>query len=144
MTSQFLMMISWAPTTSPQIDPQYGSVRISGESVIYTPAADHRGPASFTYRVEDDGTTLGAPDPLISEGIATVSFDIQENAKKPSVTGVTTLEDTMSAGGLEITPNDENGVTTSSYKISHITGGTLYPQNGGTPLAEGRDGTDRR
>jgi autotransporter-associated beta strand protein len=54
--------------------PIGGTVDIVGTDVIFTPASDFNGTASFVYTVVDDGTTNGQPDPKLSTG--TVSFTI--------------------------------------------------------------------
>ncbi len=59
-----------------------GTVSVSGTDVLFTPAVDYSGPASFTYALSDNGTTNGGPDFLTST--ATVSFTITEVNDPPS------------------------------------------------------------
>ena len=47
-----------------------GSVRISGTNILFTPAPDFVGTASFVYTVQDDGLTGGVPDPRFDTSIA--------------------------------------------------------------------------
>jgi hypothetical protein len=54
-----------------------GSVSISGTNVLFTPAADFNGPASFSYVAQDNGLTDGANDFLTSAPV-TVSFTVTE------------------------------------------------------------------
>lgn len=117
-------------------DPSVGTVRLSGSNVIFTPAPDYHGTASFTYKVRDNGTTNGEADSRTSEA-AVVSFQVSPAASAPIVTNASTDEDTMTAADeLVITATNALGVaTTNYYKISGITGGTLYMSNGTTLIA---------
>ena len=51
-------------------------------TVIFTPAADFNGPASFNYTVQDNGTTNGAADP--KTGTGTVNVTITEVNDAPT------------------------------------------------------------
>ncbi|GIO84928.1 hypothetical protein J25TS5_18600 [Paenibacillus faecis] len=120
-------------------DPSVGTVEISqdGNSVIFTPAHNYAGPASFTYKVQDNGLTGGNPDPKTSENEAMVTFQIEAVADTPSVTDAATAEDLQTQNGLVITANSAIGAPTNYYKISEIAGGTLFKTNGTTPIPEG-------
>ena len=119
-------------------DPSVGTVTTSGNNVIFTPAHNYHGPASFTYKVKDNGTTNGSPDAKISDNAATVSFNIDARANKPNVSStVTTAEDTMTSSIVISANNSGGAATTNFYKISNITGGTLYQSNESTPIADG-------
>src|SRR5947209_6665766 len=59
-----------------------GSVAISGTNVLFTPAADYNGPASFVYTLRDDGTTAGVAD--FRTATATASFTITAVNDPPS------------------------------------------------------------
>jgi hypothetical protein len=61
-----------------------GTVSISGTDVLFTPALNFNGAASFTYVVQDNGTTNGVSAPLTST--ATVSFTITPVNDAPSFT----------------------------------------------------------
>ena len=54
-------------------DPPHGSATIQSGKVRYAPDADYAGPDSFGYRVCDNGTTNGAPDPLCANGTIDVN-----------------------------------------------------------------------
>jgi len=116
-------------------NPTGGTVRIEGANIIFTPSSNYRGSASFEYTVQDNGTTNGASSPQTAQG--TVSFNIDAPADEPLVTNATTAEDTQSTQGLVITPRSVGGSTTTHYKISNITGGSLYQNDGTTPVNEG-------
>jgi hypothetical protein len=90
-----------------------------------TPAG---GTFGFTAQAALDNTGTG-----ISTG-ATVSITVNPIADIPSVTTVTTAEDTQSTGGLVITRNLADGAEVTHFKITGITGGTLYKNDGTTVI----------
>src|SRR5438552_2586387 len=59
-----------------------GTVALSGTDVIFTPAADFNGAASFRYTLQDNGTTNGVADPKTSTAI--VRFTITEVNDAPT------------------------------------------------------------
>ena len=59
-----------------------GTVSIVGTNVIFTPTADFSGPASFTYTLQDNGTTNGAAD--FKTSTAVVTFVIGAVNQAPS------------------------------------------------------------
>jgi hypothetical protein len=109
-----------------------GTVAIVGGNVHFTPTADYNGPASFQYTIEDDGVP-----PLTSAVAATVSFTITPTPDVPSVTNATTNEDTQTTSGLIITLNPGDGPEVTHYRITGITGGTLFQNDGVTPINSG-------
>lgn len=112
-----------------------GTAIISNNNVIFTPTTNFRGPASFGYKVVDNGYTYNSLDPQTSNE-ATVSFMIDPRADKPIISFPNdTNEDTITPNGIVITPGS-GGATTNYFKISGITGGTLYKSNGLTPILE--------
>ncbi|WP_407649422.1 Ig-like domain-containing protein [Brevibacillus composti] len=115
------------PKTEARPSLKAGTVRIGddGESVIFTPLSQYLGTAGFQYTVKDDG---GAT----SNGM--VTFTIRARTDSPQVTPAMTAEDTMTSSGLVITPTEAGGSTTTHFKISGITGGTLYHKNGTTQI----------
>jgi hypothetical protein len=56
-------------------------------------------------------------------------------ADTPSITNATTNEDVQSTSGLVISRNAVDGAETTHFKISSITGGTLYKADGTTAIA---------
>lgn len=65
-------------------NPIGGTVNIVGTDVIFTPAANFNGAASFTYTVVDNGTNGGMPAPLPGSGGATVAIPINSVNDVPS------------------------------------------------------------
>ena len=118
--------------------PVGGSVHLSGDAVLFTPDANFEGMAQFAYYIKDDGTTNQASDPKESSAPAVVRFPVGSTADKPDVTNATTDEDTQTAGGLVITPDARDNGAVTHFKISNITGGTLFLNDGETPISDGQ------
>jgi hypothetical protein len=57
-----------------------GAVQIVGTNVIFTPTTDYNGPASFTYTLQDNGTTNGADDFKTSTAVASFTIDVVNDA----------------------------------------------------------------
>ncbi|MGE5703555.1 MAG: Ig-like domain-containing protein, partial [Clostridia bacterium] len=115
--------------------PVGGSVNFSGSNVVFTPATNYLGNASFRYTMTDNGTTNGQPDPKSSQ--ASVTFVINQVLFQPTVTSAETTQDTQTASGLVISPNTADQSAATHYKISEITGGTLYKHDGTTMIHDG-------
>ncbi len=111
-----------------------GTVSFDGTNITFTPQPNYQGMASFNYTIQDNGTTNGVPSPQTSEG--SVSFMIEARANQPTVTNAVTNEDEKNSEGLVIAPTI-GGATTTHYKITGITGGTLYKNDGVTHIFNG-------
>ena len=105
-----------------------GSVTFAASSVTFTPAANFFGTTSFTYTISDGrgGTATG-----------TVSITVTPVADTPSVTTASTSEDTQTASGLVISRNAADGAEVTHFKITAITNGTLFQNNGTTAINSG-------
>ena len=99
----------------------------------FTPAANFFGNGSFTRPGVDRATTTAA------WAAATVDATITVNAvaDTPSVTNATTNEDTQTTSGLVISRNAADGAEVTHFKITNITNGTLFQNNGTTPINNG-------
>ncbi|RXT04580.1 Ig-like domain-containing protein [Ammoniphilus sp. CFH 90114] len=116
-------------------NPTGGAVRMEGATVLFTPSPNYSGTASFSYTIEDNGTTRGGADPLTDQ--ATVNFTVTTQPDSPSVTKAVTNRDTLTSNGLVITRNAADGAEVTHFKITGITGGTVYKNDGTTPIANG-------
>jgi co-chaperonin GroES (HSP10) len=58
-------------------------------------------------------------------------------ADTPSVTPATTNEDTQSASGLVVSRNAADSTEVTHFKITSITNGTLFKNNGTTQISNG-------
>ena len=119
--------------------PQGGTVVLDtpNSRVLFTPTADYYGPAFFEYTIEDNGTTNGASDPKTSFLAATASFTITPVADTPSVTNATTSINTQTESDLFISRNPADGDEVTHFKITNITNGTLFQNDGTTPINNG-------
>jgi len=104
-------------------------------TLTYTPAPNAHGIATVTVRLHDDGGTANGG----SDTSAPQTFTITVNpvADTPSVTDATTDEDTQTSSGLVISRNAVDGPEVTHFKITGITGGTLYQNNGTTAIPDG-------
>ncbi len=107
---------------------------IAAGSVQYAPAADFNGGATLSVTVDDGGNT-GSGGAKSAGG--TVSITVVAQPDTPSVTNASTSEDTQSTSGLVITRNAADGAEVSHFKISGITSGTLFQNDGTTEISNG-------
>jgi len=90
-----------------------GTVTSDATNVYFTPTANYNGPASFQYRVTDNGTTNGSPDP--KSDTATVSFTITEVNDAPdgvndALTNVPEDSGTRTIAIASLLANDAKGL----------------------------------
>lgn len=100
-----------------------GTVSISGTDVIFSPTLNFNGAASFSYTVQDNGTTNGVADPKTAN--ASVSFTVTPVNDAPVATAdllYSTVEDTTltinAAAGVLSNDNDVDGDTLTAIKLS--------------------------
>ncbi|HVY70881.1 MAG TPA: Ig-like domain-containing protein, partial [Verrucomicrobiae bacterium] len=123
--------------------PANGTLKLSGAGVslnqdvplanlgnlTFDPAADFFGSTSFGWNASD-GT-------LLATSAALVNITVNPVADTPSVTGASTSEDTQTASGLVISRNAADGAEVTHFKITGISNGTLFQNDGTTPIANG-------
>ncbi|MFN8445322.1 MAG: choice-of-anchor Q domain-containing protein [Caldilineaceae bacterium] len=97
----------------------------TARTVTVTPAANQFGSATITVTVTDGGG-LTASDSFV--------LTVNSVADTPSVTNATTNEDTQTTSGLVISRNAADGAEVTHFKITGITNGTLYQNNGTTAI----------
>ncbi len=109
-----------------------GTAVLSGTDVVFTPTANYNGPASFTYTIQDNGTTNGSPDPKTAS--ATVSFTVTEVNDAPTAVA-DTLADVVNTGPVSIPistllandsrgPSNESSQTLTLISVTNVVGGT--------------------
>ncbi|HWT01240.1 MAG TPA: tandem-95 repeat protein, partial [Pyrinomonadaceae bacterium] len=117
------------PLTFTVVDgPDHGQLTGTAPNLTYTPDADYHGPDSFTFKVNDgqvDSTSNG-----------TVSITVSPVADTPDVADVATAEDTQS-GAIVVAKNPADGAEVTHFRVSAITGGTLYMPDGTTQITGG-------
>ncbi len=99
-------------------------------SLIYTPAANLSGAArsTFDFKVNDaDSGTVAA----------TMKINVGAVADTPSVTNAATTVDTPTTSGLVISRNAADGAEVTHFKITNITNGKLFRNDGVTQILNG-------
>jgi CSLREA domain-containing protein/uncharacterized repeat protein (TIGR01451 family) len=115
------------PTLLPNANLVLGGAD-ANRTLTATPAANRFGTAIITLTATDGTTTV----------TSTFTLTVTPVADTPSVTGVTTPEDQQSTSGLVITANAADGPEVTHVKITAITDGTLFLNDGVTPIANGQ------
>jgi predicted outer membrane repeat protein len=123
-------MTSGSPALVPN-DPAHISLTNTGPGVwsySVTPAADKSGVVTLTV-------TVNTPDEILQ---ALVRLIVVPTADTPSVTSATTAEDTQTTTGLVLSINAADSFEVSHFKITGMTGGTLFQNDGVTPISDGQ------
>src|SRR6185295_9600108 len=104
-------------------------------TLTYTPAPNANGTATITLVLMDNGDTANGGQ----NTSAPQSFTITINpiADTPSVTNASTTVNTQTTSGLVISRNPSDGAEITNFKITNITGGTLFKNNGTTQINNG-------
>jgi VCBS repeat-containing protein len=90
--------------------PSHGTATVNNDGTIsYTPNENYTGPDSFEYKVCDDGTTAGAPDPKCDEGAVEVTIEAAND--RPTISEITdkTINENESTGPISFTIGDLDG-----------------------------------
>ena len=95
----------------------------------FTPTSAALVAGGFTVRESTTSDVSGLSGPTARAAIA-VTFN------GPNVTGARTTEGTQSTSGLVIKPGIGDSMV-AYFQITNVTGGTLYQNNGTTPIASG-------
>ncbi|MGE3820138.1 MAG: hypothetical protein AB7I30_12015, partial [Isosphaeraceae bacterium] len=116
--------------------------------LYFRPNANWAGtlPSAITFRAWDRtsggngvlfDTTSNGSATAFSTATDTASLVVVPVADTPSVTNASTLEDTQSSSGLVITRNPVDGAEVTHFKITAIANGSLFKNDGVTPIANG-------
>ncbi|NJK60117.1 MAG: hypothetical protein HC918_07595, partial [Oscillatoriales cyanobacterium SM2_1_8] len=101
-------------------------------TLTYTPAPNASGVATVTVTAQDNGGTAnGGVDTSAPQ---TFTITVNPVADTPTVTNASTNEDIQTAAGLVISRNAVDGSEVSHFKITNITNGTLFLNDGITPI----------
>ena len=100
----------------------------------FTPATNLFSPSStFSFDVAGATTAAGA-----GLGLAvTATITVNPVADPPGITATTTNEDTQSSSGLVISRNGVDGTEVTHFKITGITNGMLFQNDGTTQINNG-------
>ena len=116
--------------------------------LYFRPNANYHGTlaGALTFRAWDQtggsngtlaDTTVNSGTTAFSTATDTARLTINPVVHTPSVTDATTDEDTQTTDGLVISRNAADGTEVTHFKITGITSGTLYQNDGTTRIAEG-------
>ena len=96
----------------------------------FTPSPNSNTTGHFTVQASTSNVDGGL-------GGSTVTADITVSAvaDTPSVTNAATLANTQTTSGLVISRNPADGVEVTHFKITNITGGTLFQNDGTTAIS---------
>lgn len=133
-SDQTLTLISVSPTST-----NGGTVTLDNGEIVYTPATDYYGQDSFTYDVQDNGTTNGAADPQTTT--VTVYVNVVP-VNDPPVAGGDTLNAVEDRGSVSITvaellSNDSAGPLNEILQLLSVGSVDLTSDNGGTITFDG-------
>ena len=112
-------------------DGEYITVAQGQAGLKFTPSADTNANGSFNVQSSEDGTSVAA-----QSGTATSTITVTPVGDTPQVANITTFEDTQS-GGIAVTRNSNDGTEVTYFRISGITNGTLYQNDGATQINDG-------
>jgi cytochrome oxidase Cu insertion factor (SCO1/SenC/PrrC family) len=118
--------------TTPVNDGDFISIADANAGLKFTPAADFFGNGSF-----DVQASIGNTDAGLGGAVQTATITVNPVADTPSVTNATTNEDTQSSSGLVVTHNAVDGAEVGFVKITGITNGTLFQNDGTTAINNG-------
>ena len=98
----------------------------------FSPSANSTTPGSFDIQASTSASVGG-----LGGGVVTGTVTVNPVADTPSVTNATTVEDVQTSSGLVISRNAADGTEVTHFKITGITGGTLYQNDGTTVISNG-------
>ena len=112
-------------------DGEFITVAQGAAGLKFTPALNSLANGSFdvTESTDSVGTTEGP------SATATITVNVVLN--QPSVTNAATTDNIQTTSGLVITPNAADTAFVTDFQITNITGGTLYLNDGVTPITDG-------
>jgi len=101
-------------------------------TLTYTPAPNANGTAAITITLMDNGGTAnGGQDTSAPQ---TFNITINPIPDTPAVSNASTTVNAQTTSGLVITRNSADGAEVTHFKITNITGGTLFKNNGTTQI----------
>ncbi|MAE63431.1 MAG: hypothetical protein CMJ18_04095 [Phycisphaeraceae bacterium] len=117
--------------TTPISDGVYITVAEGQAGLRFTPDANENAPGSFVVDASEDGTTVAAQS---TGAISTITITPVGDTPVPS--NATTAEDTQS-DPIVITRHASDGAEVTHFRISNITNGSLFQNDGATPVSNG-------
>ena len=100
----------------------------STRTLTFNPVANQFGASTITVTVN------GTNNQSVTD---TFILTVNAVADTPSVTNATTNANTQTTSGLVISRNPADGAEVTHFKVTGITGGSLFKNNGTTPISNG-------
>ena len=119
--------------TTPVTNGQFITLAQGAAGLTFTPATNSVASGSFTVQESTTSTAAGLGGPTAT---ATITVNLVLN--QPVVTNATTTDNTQTTSGLVITPNGLDTGFVTNFQITGITVGTLYLNDGTTPVTNGQ------
>lgn len=114
---------------------EYITVAEGNAGLKFTPAANLFSPTNqFGFIAQ---AALTNADTGLGGSAATATITVNPVPEVPSVTNATTREDTQTTSGLVIIRSPIDGAEVTRFKITGITGGTLFKNDGTTKINNG-------
>ena len=104
-------------------------------NLIYTPATNVSGTATFDVAVQDNGGIDGGG--IDTSDFQTFTITVNPVADTPSVTNAYTEPAVQSTSGLVISRHSADGIEVTHFKITNIQNGILYKNDGTTTINHG-------
>jgi hypothetical protein len=112
--------------------PTFITAAQGGAGLRFAPAANSIVTGQVTVQA-----SIGAVDAGLGGSPVTADITITPVADAPLVTPASTLEDTQTTSGLVISRNAADSGEVTHFTITAITNGTLFQQDGTTPIGNG-------
>ena len=119
--------MSLNPGLIPNPAVTYVSANATG-SLAYTPAANASGSAVIRVAVADE---------LGEAAIQTFTVTVTPIADTPSITNSATTVNGQNPAGLQVSRNPADSTEVTHVRVTNITNGTLFQNDGVTPIADG-------
>ncbi|MEQ1644482.1 MAG: Ig-like domain repeat protein, partial [Pyrinomonadaceae bacterium] len=116
--------------TTPVTNNTFVTFAQGNAGLKFTPSANFFGNGTFQIQASTSNSDAG-----LGGGVITATITVNAVADTPSVTNATTNEDTQTTSGLVISRNAADGAEVTHFKITNITNGTLFQNDGVTPIA---------
>ncbi len=112
--------------------PAFITVAEGNAGLKFTPAANLFSPgASFSFTVQ---ASVNGMDAGLGGSTVTANITVNPVADTPSITNATTNQDTQTTSGLVISRDAVDSSEVTHFKITNITNGTLFKNNGTTQI----------
>ncbi len=118
--------------TTPVANGAFITVAQGGAGLKFTPTTNSVATGSFKIQESTSASANGLGGPT-----ATATITVAPVLSTPTATNATAPENFQTTSGLVITPNSADTAIVTNFQVTAITGGTLFLNDGTTPIANG-------